>query len=318
MSSVNQKRRASSFNFEILANWARVIRRVHVGGLARLANSIESIKINAISLEKRGNRLMWIKRRQLGSGLIALFANLFFFLARARIHLWINLKKWQSWEVACFRLLYGETLEVFPEGRRTVSVGMVPGRSLREWVIESTFAIQAIQAAGRELSRAHELLSSELGDYWSHGDPHLENLLYDLESDQARLIDFELIHHKSVPALKRHADDLVVFLQDLMSCVSADRWVPYSLALLEAYNHPLVLDEVRKRLIVPHGWSAIWWKLRTDYMDRRVMIDRIETLNSALERGRRLPQDPFGIAATKRRKISRENAKVQTLRKSEP
>jgi hypothetical protein len=282
MLPVNRKRRASSFSLESLAYCAQVIRHARVVGLTKFASSIESIKINAIGLEKRGDRLMWIKRRQLGSGLIALFANLFFFLARARIHLWINLKKWQSWEVACFRLLYGKTLEVFPEGRRIVCVGMLPGKSVREWVTESTFAIQAIQAAGKELRRAHGLSSSELGDYWSHGDPHLENLLYDLESDQARLIDFELIHHKSVPALKRHADDLLVFLQDLMSCVSADQWVPYSLALIEAYNHPLVLDEVRKRLIIPRGWSAIWWKLRTDYVERSVMIDRIETLNTAL------------------------------------
>jgi hypothetical protein len=255
---------------------------MRVAGSTRLANAIESIKINAISLENRGDRLMWVKRRQLGSGLIAVFANLFFFLARARIHLWINLKKWQSWEIACFRLLYGTALEVFPEGRRSVCVGIVPGRSVRDWVIESTFAIPAIQAAGRELRRAHGLWSSELGDYWSHGDPHLENLLYDPEFDQARLIDFELIHDRSMPALKRHADDLLVSLQDLLSIASAEQWVPLSLALIEAYNDPLVLAKVRKRLIVPRGWSAIWWKLRTDYVDWSVMFERIETLNTAL------------------------------------
>jgi hypothetical protein len=280
--ALNRKRRFSSFNLRILAHCAQILRRVRTGGLTNLASTIESVRINAISLEKRGNRLMWIKRRQLGSGVIAIFANLFFFLARARIHLWINLEKWQSWEVACFRLLYGRSLQVFPEGGRTVCVDMVPGKNLREWVIESTFAIQGIRAAGKELRRAHGLWSSELGDYWSHSDPHLENLLYDSESDQARLIDFELIHDKSVPALKRHADDLLVFLQDLMSCVSAEQWVPYSLALIEAYNDPLVLAEVRRRLIVPRGWSAIWWKLRTDYVDWRVMIERIETLNTAL------------------------------------
>jgi hypothetical protein len=256
---------------------------VHVTGLTRLTSTIEAIKINSINLEERGNRLIWIKRRQLGSGLIALFANLFFFLARAHIHLWITLKKWQSWEVACFRLLYGQTLEVFPEGKRIVCVEMLPGKSLREWVIESPFAIQAIQAAGKELRRAHGLWSSELGDYWSHGDPHLENLLYDLESDQARLIDFELIHDKSMSALKRHADDLLVFLQEMMGCVSAEKWVPFSLALIEAYNEPQVLAEVRRRLTVPRGWSAIWWKLRTDYVEWSVMIDRIETLNAALQ-----------------------------------
>ena len=282
MLSVHRKRRVSSFSLRILAYCVRVIRRTHVAGLNRFTSAIEGIKINSINLEQRGNRLVWVKRRQLGSGVIALFANLFFLLARARLHLLVNLKKWQSWEVACFRLLYGQTLEVFSEGRRTVCVEMVPGKSLREWVIESPFAIQAIQAAGEELRRAHSLWSSELRDYWSHGDPHLENLLYDLESDQARLIDFELIHDKSMPAIKRHADDLIVFLQDLMGCVSAEQWVPFSLALIESYNEPEVLAEVRRRLTVPRGWSAIWWKLRTDYLQSGVMTDRIETLNTAL------------------------------------
>ena len=59
-------------------------------------------------------------------------------------------------------------------------------------------------------------------------------------------------------------------------------WVPFSLALLEAYNDPFVLAEVRKRLIIPRGWSAIWWKLRTDYVNRSVMIERIDRLNTAL------------------------------------
>jgi hypothetical protein len=282
MSSANWNSPVSSFTLRILGYCAQIIGRMRIAGLTRLASAIESIKINAINLENRGDRLMWVKRRQLGSGVIALFANLFFFLARARIHLWIDLKKWQSWEVACFRLLYGKTLEVFPEGRRSVCVGVLPGRSVRDWVIESTFAIPAIQAAGRELRRAHRLWSNELGDYWSHGDPHLENLLYDLQTDQVRLIDFELIHNKSVSAPKRHADDLLVFLQDLMSCVPAEQWVPFSLALIEAYNDSLVLAQVRKRLIVPRGWSAIWWKLRTDYVDWSVMCERIETLNTAL------------------------------------
>ena len=281
MSSVN-RRSASSFSLRIFADCAQVIQRVRLGGLAKFTSSIESIKINAISLENRGNQLMWIKRRQLGSGLIAVFANLFFLLARARIHLLINLKKWQSWEVNCFRLLYGPTLPVLPEGRRTVCIGIIPGKSLREWVMESTFALPAIRAAAEELRRAHGLWCGEFEDYWSHGDPHLENLIYDLESNQARLIDFELIHDPSLPAIRRHADDLLVFLQDLMSCVSAEEWVPLSLAFIEAYQRPSVINEMRQRLTIPRGWSAIWWKLRTDYMARSVMVERINALNTAL------------------------------------
>ena len=299
MSSVNLKRTAASFSLKIFADCAQVVRRVRVDGLAKLASSIESIKINAISLEKRGNHLMWIKRRQLGSGVIAVFANLFFFLARARIHLWISLKKWQAWEVACFQLLYGPILDVFAEGRRTICIEPVPGKSLREWVVESTFAIPALQAAGRELRRAHALWCDELADYWSHGDPHLENLIYDPESGQARLIDFELIHDKSLSAIKRHADDLLVVLQDLMSCVSREQWVPFAIALIEAYSEPLVLEEVRRRLVVPRGWSAIWWKLRTDYVKRSLMVERIETLNAALSLTKNLNREWTRIDANK-------------------
>lgn len=67
-----------------------------------------------------------------------------------------------------------------------------------------------------------------------------------------------------------------------MGCVSAEQWVPFSLALIEAYNEPQVLAEVRRRLTASRGWSAIWWKLRTDYLQSGIMTDRLETLNAAL------------------------------------
>jgi hypothetical protein len=283
------KKETEISSLEPLADRNEPIKRLWLSSLAKFTNAIEAIKINAMSLEKRGNRLMCVKRRQPGSGFVVLFANLFFRLAGAQIHLWISLKKWQSWEIACFRLLYGRTLQVYPEGKRTVCAEKVPGISLRDCVIKSTLAIPAIEAAGKELRRAHGLWCRELGDYWSHGDPHLENLIYNPQTGHARLIDFELIHHKSLPALKRHADDLLVFLQDLMSCVTAEEWIPFARTLIDAYDQPAVVNEVRKRLIVPRGWSAIWWKLRTDYLSRDLMIERINSLQTALSQNCTLP-----------------------------
>jgi hypothetical protein len=291
------KKETEISSLESLADRPELIRRLRLSSLAKLTNAIEAIKINAMSLEKRGNRVMWVKRRQLGSGFVALFANLFFRLAGAQIHLWISLKRWQSWEVACFRLLYGRTLLVYPEGKRTVCAEKVPGISLRDCVINSTGAIPAIAAAGKELRRAHDLWCHELDDFWSHGDPHLENLIYDPGTGHARLIDFELIHHKSLPALERHADDLLVFLQDLMSCVTAEEWIPFARTLIDAYDRPAVADEVRKRLTVPRGWSAIWWKLRTDYLSRDLMVERINSLQAALSQDCALPgRDRYAIA----------------------
>jgi hypothetical protein len=294
-STLSGKKETEVSSLEPNAGRRKLIKRLRLSGLTKVTNAIEAIKINAMSLEKRGNRLIWIKRRQLGSAVIVLFANLFFRLAGAQIHLWISLKKWQSWEVACFRLLYGRTLQVYSEGGRTVCVEKVPGISLRDCVISSTLAIPAIEAAGKELRRAHGLWCSELGGYWSHADPHLENLIYDPQTGRARLIDFELIHDKSVPALKRHADDLLVFLQDLMSYATAEEWIPCARALIDAYAQPAVVDEVRKRLIVPRGWSAIWWKLRTDYLSRDLMIERINSLHAALSQDGSLPGPSYAM-----------------------
>jgi hypothetical protein len=43
------------------------------------------------------------------------------------------------------------------------------------------------------------------------------NVIYDQQNGRARLIDFEIVHQKSLPAKSRHVDDLFVFLLDLMA-----------------------------------------------------------------------------------------------------
>jgi hypothetical protein len=278
-----KKARLPALRFKAFTYRQRLIDSLRASGVATITKTaIESIRINAINLEIRGGRMMWVKRRRLGSGLIALLANLFFLLARAPVHLWIDLKKWQSWEIACFRLLYDRSFCVFPEGRRTVCVDQVRGNSLLDYVERRLLTAREIEAAGRERRRAHGLWCAEFGDYWSHSDPHLDNVIYDEETDQVRLIDFELIHHKSLSALERHADDLIVFLQDLMGRVSAEQWLHFAVALITAYDRPAVTAELRRRLIVPNGCAAIWWKLRTHYLNWSETSERLEALNSAL------------------------------------
>jgi hypothetical protein len=249
-----------------------------------LGTTVESIKINAISLESRGNRRMWVKRRRLGSGLIAVLANLFFILARAPVHLWIDFRKWQSWEISCYRLLHGRDFSVFPEGSRTVCVDEVPGKSLLDCANDGRLTLREIEAAAKELRRAHGLWCQELNDYWSHGDPHLDNLIYDDETNRVQLIDFELIHRNSFPAIERHADDMVVFLQDVMARVSAEQWLPFAVGFINAYDQSAVAQEARRRLVVPTGWAALWWKRRTDYSgERGELVERIRSLEAALD-----------------------------------
>ena len=162
-------------------------------GLAKSTSvAIDSIKINSTTREIRGGQPMWLKRRKPGSEVIAISANLFFRLTGARIHVWVSPKKWQRWEVACFHLLYGGGFCAFAEGSRTVCTDKVPGKSLLEHLNRGTLTPTILEAAARELRRVHELWSEEFGDLWSHGDPHLDNVIYDKAVDRARLIDHGL------------------------------------------------------------------------------------------------------------------------------
>jgi hypothetical protein len=264
-------------------NW-----QVRKSGWAKLLRTgVGSIKINTINIEPRGERRMWVKRRCLGSGLIAVFANLFFVLARAPVHLWIGLKRWRAWEITCFRLLYDRNFLVFSEGKRTVCVDEVPGKSLVEYASRGKLTIREIEAAAKELRRAHGLWCQELNNYWSHGDAHLDNFIYSDKTNRAQLIDFELIHRNSLSAIERHADDIVAFLEDLMARVSAEQWLPLALGFINAYDRPAITNEARSRLRVPKGYAALWWRRRTDYLvEPAEMVERIRSLEAALDSNR--------------------------------
>lgn len=246
--------------------------------------AIDSIKINSVTRQICGARTIWIKRRKPASELIAASANLFFRLARAPIHVWVDPQKWQSWEIACFRLLYDRDFRVFGEGSRALCTDKVPGTSLLEHLNRGTLTRPILEAAAKEFRRVHELWCEEFGDLWSHGDPHLDNVLYEKTAHRARLIDFEVAHQKSLPAIARHADDLLVFLQDMSGRVSARQWLPFALCFLKTYDRPKVVTELRKRLIVPRGLPGLWWKLRTHYIGREELIYRFDTLGRELDR----------------------------------
>ncbi|HZC35263.1 MAG TPA: hypothetical protein VE242_06600, partial [Chthoniobacterales bacterium] len=145
-----------------------------------------------------------------------------------------------------------------------------------------TLTPSALEAAGRELNRAHQLWCPEFDDWWSHGDPHLDNVIYDPATDRARLVDFEAVHDRSLPAVLRQADDLLVFLQDLVCRVSAKKWLPFAFSFINAYGRSEVISELCRFLFVPAGLPGLWWRLRTENFERRELIRRIDALRHAL------------------------------------
>src|SRR5437868_13384461 len=98
-----------------------------------------------------------------------------------------------------------------------------------------------LEAAAHEYCRAHQRWSDEFAGPWSHGDATMENVMYNEKTGRARLIDFELIHEKSLPAKSRQADDVLVFLLDLIGVVPTRQWFPFTLYVWNAYENACVI-----------------------------------------------------------------------------
>jgi hypothetical protein len=256
-----------------------------LGGLGETASAaVDSIKINSISHKVRDGRPVVMKTRTPASAQLAEAANLYFRLAEIPISFCADVKEWQRWEVGCFRMLNGDRFHAHTVGRNGVCADKLPGENLWDHVTRGTLTRPMIEAAAREFHRAHQIRSAHFRGPWSHGDATATNVIYDPTAGRARLIDFEIVHDRSLPAPTRHADDLLVFLLDLVGSVLSHQWLPYALCLINTYGEPEVTAEFRKRLVVPTGIARIWWNVRTSFANSAKVSRRLEKLRLALER----------------------------------
>jgi hypothetical protein len=196
--------------------------------------------------------------------------NIFLRWSHSRILMFPQTHAWQQWECDCYRRLYGGGCQ--PVGDDAVLIDPFPGESLRTLLIQNHLTDAAMQAAALEFRRVHEL------DGWSHGDPHLDNVLFD--GKRARLIDFETQHLAGLSVEVRQADDLLVLLLDLIGRDSTESWQRWSQILLRAYDNAEVVQELQNRLIVPKGLELVLWKSRTNTLPGRILRQRINNLNS--------------------------------------
>ena len=250
--------------------------------LTALGRLVDRIKINAISKEMRDGRPVWIKRRRRTSRPIMACANRFFALAGNPVQALDDLAAWQQWEIGCFRQLHGDGFRAFADGARAVAADEVPGVNLTVPLDDGTLTPRMVAAAARELRRAHGWEGRAFGGAWSHGDPHLGNVVYDAAADRARIIDFEVMHRRHLSAEARHADDLLVFLQDMVGRISAEKWLPIARAFLAAYDRPEIVARLRPQLALPRGVARVWWLVRTTYMHPRELARRLDALREGL------------------------------------
>jgi hypothetical protein len=221
---------------------------------------------------------MVIKRRNVYGEQLADLANLYFRMSGIPIRFWSKAEEWQRWEANCFRMLNGDRFHVSTSGTRTVCLEKLPGKNLWEYLNEGTLTRRMLEAAGTELRRAHQFWSNEFHGLWSHGDSTATNVIYDHTTGQARLIDFEIVHDRSLPAKARHADDLLVFLLDIIAIASSRQWLPFALSFLNAYGDPVVIAELTDHLAVPAGIAWIWWGVRTSFSNPAKVKQRLERI----------------------------------------
>jgi hypothetical protein len=242
------------------------------------ATFVDSLKINSISEKVRRGRRVVIKRRNGYSEQLADLANLYFRMSGIPIRFWSKAEEWQRWEANCFRMLNGDRFRASTSGARTVRLDKLPGKSIWDHLDEGTLTRPMLEATGIELRRAHQFASDEFDGPWSHGDATAANVIYDQKTRRARLIDFEIVHARSLSAKSRHADDLLVLLLDVIAMASTRQWLPFALSFLNAYGDPVVLGELTNHLALPNGIAWIWWGVRTNFTNPAKVKQRLERI----------------------------------------
>ena len=246
------------------------------------ATFVDSLKISSTSERMRRGRQVVVKRRNIYSEQLADLANLYFRMSSIPIRFWSKTKDWQRWEVKCFKMLNGDRFRASKSGAKTICVDKLPGESLWEHMNRATLTRQMLEAAAHEYCRAHQLWSDEFAGHWSHGDASMANVMYNDKTGRARLIDFELIHEKSLPAKSRQADDLLVFLLDLIGVVSTRQWLPFTLYFLNAYENTRVITALENQLALPRGMAWIWWGVRTSFANPAKVKRRLANLRDVI------------------------------------
>jgi hypothetical protein len=226
---------------------------------------VDSLKVSSLSEQVVRGRPLVIKRRNVYSKPLAELTNVYFRMAGIPIRFWAKTEDWRRWEVNSFNMLNGDRFHARVAGANGICADKLPGRSLLDHLKEGTLTREMMEAAGHELRRAHQLRCDEFRGPWSHGDAGTNNVIYEEKSGRARLIDFEIIHHKSLPTKSRHADDLLVFLLDILALAPNRQWLNLVLAFLNAYDNAAVIAHLKNQLAVPTGMAWIWWGVRTSF-----------------------------------------------------
>jgi tRNA A-37 threonylcarbamoyl transferase component Bud32 len=247
--------------------------------LRLIARFMSRIRVNRVEWFDDGGVSVIVKRRRCCGSVVIWLGNRFLALAQSGVQMFVSARAWVAWEQHCVGLLYADLPQVLAEPGSSVRVPAMPGTSLRRLLEQGDLCRGALVAAARELRRAHRMHCCFFRAGWSHGDLHLDNILYDGET--AYLIDFDTRHILGIDANRRHADDLKVLLLELIAAPS-EEWRELATAFLSEYGEAPVLNELAEQLAVPRGFGKILWYTRSDCRPDREIAPRLRILRETI------------------------------------
>lgn len=242
------------------------------------AHLMNHVRVNSIQPQIRSGLPVYVKKRRFAGSFVIWCGNTFLSLANSGLQMFVQANQWTQWELHCAQLLYPDRAAPIVHPSGTLVMPEVRGVSLRAMLHAEKLEPKVAQAAAREIRRAHQIQCSVYCGKWSHGDLHLDNILYDAEKNQATLIDFDTRHNVGLDEIKRHADDLKVFLLELVS-KSPPKWKEIASYFLQEYEDIEVLRELSRQLVVPRGIARILWYTRTSNCPISLIEPRLQCLN---------------------------------------
>lgn len=249
----------------------------------------------------------FLKTRKRTTSFLVPFGNLFLKLAGTHQRLLYRSEAWAEREVLALTALYGEEVRTDRPSRRALWISDFGARSVRDHLRLTSRRMnpqELARAAAVELRRFHDLQQEGRPYFFIHGDPHAGNILYCERRKRAFLIDFETMavptsallgrcpkatHSETTESMR--AEDLAIFILDILRELDPMDWMPVTRAFLDAYGvEEAVHVKLFKHLAPEGGESSLFrstlWRLRVRTGSKGSYLLFIAKLRSISSHGR--------------------------------
>ena len=222
-------------------------------------------RLHQICYVDQGDVAVVIKSRRSGSRVAIYSGNLYLKLQKCEVEI-LRTDEWIRWEKAVQSAMNRTTCvqkaESIADNSHTFTRRYVSGSSLRDVLNEGLYSeevkFSAIGWAVDSLCQLH-LRSADWGSgvnqSVSHGDATVNNVIVNVDLQEANWIDFDMRHLPNVSELDRHADDLRALIFSAATCLPVSRLQRLAETAIASLNDRCLLTRFRDRLA--NEWSQL-------------------------------------------------------------